>query len=159
MDDIASHKHASIFTTAVRPKDAPGYYEVIKRPKDLSNIKKGIATGAKQVAAAASDTPIGSPGGAGGTIELPLTHDNIPPRAIVNPAQLEKELVHMFANAVMFNPGEEGVVEDAREMFETVQQSVSSWRNVGRSSGRLEIEDTPAAEDEEEVKPLKRRKV
>jgi hypothetical protein len=50
-------------------------------------------------------------------------------------------------------------VEDAREMYETVQQSVSSWRNVGRSSGRLEIEDTPVAEDEEEVKVPKRRKV
>ena len=67
--------------------------------------------------------------------------------------------MRMFANAVMFNAGEEGVVEDAREMFETVEKSVSNWRNVERASGRSEIEDTPVPpEPEEEAKPAKRRK-
>ncbi|CAO2650938.1 Nn.00g092350.m01.CDS01 [Neocucurbitaria sp. VM-36] len=159
MNDISSHKHASTFTTAVRAKDAEGYYDIIKRPTDLKSISKAIATGAKQVAAAASDTPVGSPGGGGGVVELPATMDNMPPKAIVNAAQLEKELMRMFVNAVMFNPGEDGVVEDAREMFETVQQSVSNWRNVERSSGRTEVEDTPTAEEEEVVQVSKRRKV
>lgn len=159
MNDISSHKHASTFTTAVRAKDAEGYYDIIKRPTDLKTIQKAIATGAKQVAAAASDTPVGSPGGGGAVIELPATADNMPPKAIVNATQLEKELMRMFVNAVMFNPGEDGVVEDAREMFETVQRSVSNWRNVERSSGRTEVEDTPVAEEEEVAQISKRRKV
>jgi hypothetical protein len=158
MNDIQSHKHASTFSTAVRAKDAEGYYDIIKRPTDLKSIQKAIGIGAKQAAAGASDTPAGSPGGGGGVVELPITLDNMPPKSIVNAAQLEKELMRMFVNAVMFNPGEDGVVEDAREMFETVQRSVSSWRNVERSSGRTEVEDTPTVEEEEA--PLgKRRKL
>ncbi|KAL6710726.1 hypothetical protein ACN47E_007783 [Coniothyrium glycines] len=159
MNDINSHKHASTFTTAVRAKDAEGYYDIIKRPTDLKSIQKAIAQGGKQVAAAATDTPVGSPGGGGGQVELPITLENIPPKAIVNAAQLEKELMRMFVNAVMFNPGEDGVVEDAREMFESVQRSVSSWRNVERSSGRTEVEDTPTAEDEDKPTASKRRKM
>ncbi|KAF1852082.1 uncharacterized protein K460DRAFT_373942 [Cucurbitaria berberidis CBS 394.84] len=159
MNDINSHKHASTFTTAVRAKDAEGYYDIIKRPTDLKSIQKAIAVGAKQVAAAATDTPVGSPGGGGAIVELPATLENMPPKAIVNAAQLEKELMRMFVNAVMFNPGEDGVVEDAREMFETVQRSVSNWRNVERSSGRTEVEDTPVAEEEEVAQVSKRRKV
>ncbi|KAF1917024.1 Bromodomain-containing protein [Ampelomyces quisqualis] len=159
MNDIQSHKHASTFSSAVRAKDAEGYYDIIKRPTDLKSIQKAIGFGAKQVAAAASDTPAGSPGGGGGVVELPVITENIPPKSIVNAAQLEKELMRMFVNAVMFNPGEDGVVEDAREMFEGVQRSVSSWRNVERSSGRMEVEDTPTI-DEEEAPPLgKRRKI
>jgi hypothetical protein len=158
MNDIQSHKHASTFSAPVRPKDAEGYFEIIRRPTDLKSIQKAIASGTKQVAAAASDTPLGSPGGPGASVELPLTVENVPPKSIVNAAQLEKELMRMFVNAMMFNPGEEGVVEDAREMFETVQGSVSSWRNVERGSGRVD-EGTPTVE-EEEVQPVtKRRKV
>jgi hypothetical protein len=158
MNDIQSHKHASTFSSAVRAKDAEGYYDIIKRPTDLKSIQKAIGIGAKQVAYAASDTPAGSPGGGGGVVELPIIPDNIPPKSIVNAAQLEKELMRMFVNAVMFNPGEDGVVEDAREMFETVQRSVSSWRNVERSSGRTEVEDTPTIDDDE-IPLGKRRKV
>ncbi|KAJ4355920.1 uncharacterized protein N0V89_003945 [Didymosphaeria variabile] len=160
MNDIGSHKHASTFTTAVKAKDAEGYYDIIKRPTDIKTIQKAIAAGAKQVAAAASgDTPSGSPGGAGGIVELPLTVDNMPPKAIVNSAQLEKELMRMFVNAVMFNPGEAGVVEDAREMFESVQRSVSSWRSVEPSSGRMEVEETPPAGEEDVPVAAKRRKL
>ncbi|KAF1836032.1 hypothetical protein BDW02DRAFT_260181 [Decorospora gaudefroyi] len=162
MYDINSHKHASTFNTAVRAKDAEGYYDIIKRPTDLASIKKAIATGSKQVAsAAASDTPTGSPGGAGGVVELPVTLDNVPPKAIVNAAQLEKELMRMFVNAVMFNPGEEGVVHDARDMFHTVQGLVSTWRDVERDSGRLGNEGTPIGVVEEDEQPSapKRRKM
>lgn len=160
MNDIGSHKHASTFTTAVKAKDAEGYYEIIKRPTDLKTIQKAIAAGAKQVAAAASgDTPSGSPGGAGGIVELPVTPENMPPKAIVNSSQLEKELMRMFVNAVMFNSGEDGVVEDARDMFETVQQSVSNWRSVERGSGKLEVEETPPVLDEEVPTLSKRRKL
>lgn len=138
MNDISSHKHASTFTTAVKAKNAEGYYDIIKRPTDLKSIQKAIGAGAKIVAAAAtSDTPVGgaSPGGGGGVVELPLSEDVIPPKAIVNSAQLENEIMRMFANAVMFNPGEDGIVKDAKDMFETCEKSVSSWRNVDRSTG------------------------
>lgn len=161
MYDINSHKHASTFNTAVRAKDAEGYYDIIKRPTDLSSIKKAIAAGSKQVAAAAaaSENPTASPGGAtGGVVELPYTADNTPPKAIVNAAQLEKELMRMFVNAVMFNPGEEGVVNDARDMFQTVQGLVSTWRDVERDSGKGN-EGTPAAEEEEPPTASKRRKL
>jgi hypothetical protein len=158
MNDINSHKHASTFNTAVRAKDAEGYYDIIKRPTDLTSIKKAIATGSKQVAAAASDTPAGSPGGAGGVVELPITQDNVPPKSIVNAAQLEKELMRMFVNAVMFNPGEEGVVQDARDMFETVQGLVSTWRDVERGSGRNENEGTPVVVEEEDLPTASKRR-
>jgi hypothetical protein len=163
MNDINSHKHASTFNTAVRAKDAEGYYDIIKRPTDLTSVRKAIATGSKAVSSAASiaasDTPTNSPGGVGGgVVELPVTADNVPPKSIVNAAQLEKELMRMFVNAVMFNPGEEGVVNDARDMFQTVQGLVSTWRDVERDSGRGE-QGTPAAEEEEQQGPSKRRKV
>ena len=115
-----------LFITDVKPKDAKSYCDIIRRPTDLKSIQKAITAGAKAVAAAASDTLAGSPGGGGGNVILPLTEDIIPPKAIANSVQLEKELMRMFANAVMLNAGEEGVVEDAKEMFETVQQSVSN---------------------------------
>jgi hypothetical protein len=155
MNDIGSHKHASTFTTAVKAKDAEGYYEIIKRPTDLKKIQKQIAVGAKAVSAAATDTPAGSPGGGGGIVELPVGADVMPPKAIVNSAQLEKELMRMFVNAVMFNTGEDGVVEDAREMFESCQRAVSNWRNAERSNNRMEVEIeetptlTPGAEEVE----------
>lgn len=158
LDEITSHKHASMFAEAVKAKKAEGYYDIVKRPTDLSTIKKALANGAKYVTQMAADTPLGSPGGAGATIELPISSDVVPPKAIVNPAQLEKELMRMFVNAMMFNPGEETVVTDAREMFESVQRSVSNWRNVhGRGSGREHGEGTPV--EEEEAGSSKRRKV
>ena len=45
-------------------------------------------------------------------LQLPLSTDVIPPKAIVNSGQLEKEVMRMFANAVMFNPGDDGMVRD-----------------------------------------------
>lgn len=165
MNDINSHKHASTFTTAVKAKNAEGYYDIIKRPTDLKSISKAIANGSKIInAATASDTPAGSPGLNGGIVELPLTADVIPPKAIVNSAQLENELMRMFVNAVMFNPGEEGVVEDAREMFESVEKSVNQWRNAERMKGGgdggsgMGTTPVPVAEEEGQG-PGKKRKV
>jgi len=160
MNDIASHKHASTFIAPVKPKDAEGYYDIIKRPTDLKTIQKAISAGAKIVgqAAAALDTPSGSPGGGGGNVVLPLSTDVIPPKAIVNSGQLEKEVMRMFVNAVMFNAGEDGLVEDTREMFETVQQAVSNWRSAERSTGGIESEEIPVTEEDGPTAP-KRRKI
>jgi hypothetical protein len=163
MNDIASNKHASTFIAPVKPKDAEGYYDIIKRPTDLKTIQKAISAGAKIVTQAAStldSTPSGnSPGGGGANIVLPLSADVVPPKAIVNSGQLEKELMRMFVNAVMFNAGEEGLVEDTREMFENVQQSVSNWRSAERSTGGLEAEDLVVVNEEDGPAAPKRRKL
>lgn len=67
------------------------------------------------------------------TVVLPYSQDLVPPRAIVNGAQLEQEVMRMFANAVMFNAGDEGVVRDTREMFESVEASIAAWRAAERN--------------------------
>lgn len=158
MNDIWSHKHASLFSNPVKEKDAEGYHSIIKRPQDLKSIRTAINAGAKAVqAAAAADTPAGSPGGGGANVILPLSAEVVPPKAIVNSAQLEKELMRMFVNAVMFNSGEDGVVQDAKEMYETVQGSVSNWRSAERSTGRMESEDLGGEDDTPTA--AKRRKV
>ncbi|KAJ9649366.1 hypothetical protein H2199_000141 [Coniosporium tulheliwenetii] len=101
----------------------------------LTSAGAGAGVGAR-------DSPAGgaSPGGVGTAVTLERTEELVPPRGIVNSAQLERELMRMFANAVMFNPGEEGVVRDAREMFESVQGAVSNWRSAERRSEDKEDE-------------------
>lgn len=144
MQTITSHKHASLFAHPVKPKDAEGYYDVIHRPTDLKSIRAAITAGARAVAAAAASQADSGTGGApspgaagasGASVALPLGPEVVPPKAIVNSAQLERELLRMLANAVMFNPGEDGVVRDAREMFESVETEVSNWRAAERGGG------------------------
>ena len=162
MNDINSHKHASYFANAVRDKDAPGYSEIIKRSQNLKSIRAAITAGAKAVASAAASAA-GSPsasgsGGTDGTVELERSTELMPPKAIVNAAQLEREVMRMFANAILFNPGEDGLVRDTREMAEDVDGLMRQWRGV-----EMEREDgVPAAEEEtveEEGRGAKRRKL
>lgn len=171
MNDVSAHKHAGIFAKPLTERDAPGYKDLIYRPQDLRSIKSAIHHGNKAVNEATTvSTPsgigdAGSPGTSTPTkstnasvLLLPKTAELVPPKGIVNSAQLEKELVRLFANAIMFNPipergfgptfrmtndkgtvpepevtfgggdDEGGVVNDTREMFEHVEKSVSSWR-------------------------------
>ncbi|KAL4992280.1 Bromodomain-containing protein [Aspergillus falconensis] len=168
MNDVLTHKHASIFTKPLTERDAPGYRDLIYRPQDLKSIKSSISQGSKAVAAAteAANTPVAdgeSPIPSAGTpsknavLMLPKTEDVIPPRAIVNSAQLEKELIRMFTNAVMYNPipqrgfgpafpmapdggsgrrkyapepDDGGIIKDTLEMFEDVEQAVTTWRSA-----------------------------
>ena len=171
LNDIGAHKFASIFAAPVKEKDAPGYRDIICQPQDLKSIKAAIANGSKAVAAYnAPDNSAGSPGQAGSntpssakantTLWIPRNPDVVPPKGIVNSAQLEKELMRMFANAVMFNPDPDrgfgkffrnsegdageadileddergGVVKDTREMFEHVEKIVSDWRAAERTT-------------------------
>jgi len=153
MNDINSHKHASYFTRPVNKKDVVGYNDIIKQPQDLQSIKKAITSGEKAVKAAldSSSQPAGMDGS---TIELERSEDLVPPKGIVNSAQLEKEVMRMFANAVMFNPGDDGMVRDTREMAEDVQGMLSQWRGVEKEAGEGEA---PALVEEEGKG--KRRKV
>ena len=123
MNDITAHKLASMFAKPLTEREAPGYKDLIYRPQDLKSIKSAIAAGARVVATATENNPstsagdgdAGSPGIVGSTptpakssssstLWLPARDDVVPPKGIVNSAQLEKELMRMFANAVMFNP-------------------------------------------------------
>ncbi|KKK20187.1 hypothetical protein P175DRAFT_0503035 [Aspergillus ochraceoroseus IBT 24754] len=174
MNDVTTHKHASIFTKPLTERDAPGYRDLIYRPQDLKSIKSSIHQGSKALTAAteAANTPVAdgeSPAPNVGTpsknavMMLQKTEDVIPPRAIVNSAQLEKELIRMFANAVMFNPvpqrgfgpafpmigdtesrrsyapepEEGGIIKDTLEMFEDVEQAVTRWRAAERTADEL----------------------
>ncbi|KAK0290909.1 hypothetical protein LTR35_001630 [Friedmanniomyces endolithicus] len=146
MNDTTSHKHASYFAGPVRDRDASGYSEIIKQPQHLKSIRAAIAAGTRAIAAATSslNSPAATPTAAaakaaeGSTIELERSADLIPPKAIVNGAQLEKEVYRMFANAVMFNPGEDGLVADTREMFEDVEAKIREWRGAEREAGQEE---------------------
>jgi hypothetical protein len=116
INDIMGHKYANIFQHPVKIRDAPNYSDLIYQPQDLKSIKAAITAGNRAVAAAASavGTPAegtDSPAGPGGpatpsknsTVMVAASADFMPPKAIVNSAQFEKELMRMFANAVMFN--------------------------------------------------------
>ncbi|KAI9791261.1 MAG: hypothetical protein M1835_000461 [Candelina submexicana] len=116
MNDITSHKHAGIFANPVKERDAPGYKDLVYQPQDLKSIKSAIAAGGRAIAAFAGQvgTPaesVESPAPGVGTptakkdvnLWLPASLDVVPPKAIINSAQLEKELMRMLANAVMFN--------------------------------------------------------
>jgi hypothetical protein len=173
MNDILSHKHASLFSNPVREKDAEGYKDMIRRPQDLKSIKTAIAAGARAVNAAttsdsfASSVSSSNARDAGGSVWLPVSEDLVPPKGIVNSAQLEKEVMRMFANAVMFNFGEEDVVQDAREMFESAERIIADFRSVERSSGAIAPiaegsglrQSEAEAEDDDATAPGKRRRV
>jgi hypothetical protein len=138
LETISAHRSAGTFATSVKERDAPGYKDLILRPQDLKSIKSAIIAGHRAAVALGIDEDW-----------LPISEDLIPPKGIINYAQLEKELMRMFANAIMFNPdpnrgikkrpqkeGEEtgyafdvdGMVRDTRAMFVDVQKIVGELR-------------------------------
>ncbi|KAJ5172853.1 hypothetical protein N7492_005446 [Penicillium capsulatum] len=175
LNDVTTHKLASIFAKPLSERDAPGYHDLIYRPQDLKSIKSAVHLGSKMVGSAteAVSTPAGdgeSPVPAGtpskqNVLMMPKSEDLMPPKGIVNSAQLEKEFIRMFANAIMFNPvperglgpaftlinergsrestqsgegdDEGGIIQDSREMFEDVEQAVTRWRAAERTADEL----------------------
>ncbi|KAI1748533.1 hypothetical protein F4782DRAFT_356619 [Xylaria castorea] len=156
LDQIIGHRYANMFANPIKPRLAPGYYEIILRPQDLKGIQKAITAGSKAAAATVATMPdadANSP-----AVWLPISVDLVPPRGIINIAQLERELIHMFANAIMYNPDpqrglgpsflrsyqsnseegedlrgyefdENGVVKDTRNMFSEVEKLLGDLRN------------------------------
>lgn len=185
MNDITAHKLASMFAKPLTEREAPGYKDLIYRPQDLKSIKSAIAAGARAVASAADNInnagasssaadggagDAGSPSGAGtapmptittkssssSTLWLPAREDVIPPKGIVNSAQLEKELMRMFANAVMFNPDPKrgvGPAFRARARLQT-QSTTSSFQlqqqDVGGGDDAV-VEDGGVVHDTREM--------
>lgn len=102
MNDIMAHKVANIFSRPLTEHQAPGYKDLIFRPQDLKSIKTAINAGSKALVAAVAENA--DDVGNSYNVWIPETPDVVPPKGIVNSAQLEKELMRMFANAIMYNP-------------------------------------------------------
>jgi hypothetical protein len=154
INDITQHKHAGPFQKPVREKDAEGYTTIIKRPQDLKSIKAAITFGSRAINAATAslDSPATTPStsSSASLVLLDKTADLIPPKAIVNSSQLEKEVMRMFANAVMFNPGStEGMVLDAREMADDIEAKVRDWRQVEGAAANVRSAVQEREEDDE----------
>ncbi|KAK2627636.1 hypothetical protein QTJ16_003602 [Diplocarpon rosae] len=158
LEAIAGHRNASTFSDPVKEKYAPGYKQIVIRAQDLKSIRTAITAGHRAATAAApDDLPANAP-----TAWLEISEDLIPPKGIINYAQLEKELMRMFANAIMFNPDpdrglgrrwqgigkdkgdvvgyeidEDGVVKDTKAMFADVEKIVGSLRSAERRSEEM----------------------
>ncbi|KAL8651539.1 MAG: hypothetical protein Q9226_004662 [Calogaya cf. arnoldii] len=115
MNDISAHKLASIFAKPLTEREAPGYPFLIYRSQDLKSIKQAITIGNRALTAFieqerdedGDSKDIIAPAGAGegdARVWVKKNEDFMPPKGIVNSAQLEKEIMRVFANAVMFNP-------------------------------------------------------
>ncbi|KAI1496415.1 hypothetical protein F5X99DRAFT_400583 [Biscogniauxia marginata] len=157
LDQIIGHRHANMFAQPLKPRDAPGYHDYVLRPQDLKGIQKAITAGSKAAAAAVATMADVEPNAP--AVWLPISVDLVPPRGIINIAQLERELDHMFANAIMYNPDpqrglgpsflrshqantegddkdtrnyqfdENGVVKETRNMFREVEKLLSDLRS------------------------------
>ncbi|KAH7269538.1 uncharacterized protein BKA55DRAFT_498020 [Fusarium redolens] len=101
LDQISSHRDANMFATRLREKDAPNYRQIVLQPQDITSIRSAIKHGNKAAVQAAASLPGGDPGTA--HVWLPVSDELVPPKGIINSAQLERELVHMFCNAIMYN--------------------------------------------------------
>ncbi|PCD46049.1 hypothetical protein AU210_001463 [Fusarium oxysporum f. sp. radicis-cucumerinum] len=156
LDQISSHRDANMFATRLREKDAPNYRQIVLQPQDITSIRSAIKHGNKAAVQAAASLPGGDPGTA--HVWLPISDELVPPKGIINSAQLERELVHMFCNAIMYNadpdrgpgPGfmkrsqdeeeeeevvgyrldENGVVKNTRSMFVEVEKLLGDLRSA-----------------------------
>ncbi|CZT12860.1 related to tpa inducible protein [Rhynchosporium agropyri] len=167
LESIAGHKNASTFSFPVKERDAPGYKNLILRPQDLKSIRSAILAGQRTAAALILEDPSLNTNPNASSIWLPISKDLIPPKGIINYAQLEKELMRMFANAIMFNADPDrgvgrrftdnggnnedvlgyefdvdGIVKDTRAMFADVEQVVGSLRSAERRSEERRSEET-----------------
>jgi hypothetical protein len=157
MESISGHRNASTFAAPVKERDAPGYKNIVLRPQDLKSIKSAILAGHR--AATEKEKSMGEGSKAESTIWLPISEDLIPPKGIINSSQLEKELMRMFANAIMFNPDpdrgfgekldgskdkqggegyeidEDGVVKDTKAMFADVEKIIAGLRSSEGAGG------------------------
>jgi hypothetical protein len=168
LERIGAHRSASTFALPIKERDAPGYSNLILRPQDLKSIRAAINSGYKAGLAIASTM-----GDQGQTnMLLPISEDLIPPKGIVNNAQLEKELMRIFSNAIMFNHDphrsfgkafeaaksieesagaenykvdENQLVNDTRAMFTDVEKIVGEMRSAERRQ-----EGVPVGEAEED---------
>lgn len=149
LESIIAHRLANIFSSPVTLAD---YGSKVFHPQDLKSIRSAINAGHRAAAAACPEDANSQ----ASNVWLPISEDLIPPKAIINYSQLEKELMRMFANAVMYNdeptrglnresaekkgdflgygPPEDTIVEDTRAMFTDVERIVESLRAAERKT-------------------------
>ncbi|KAK5997971.1 hypothetical protein PT974_00339 [Cladobotryum mycophilum] len=160
LDQISSHRDANMFATALREKDAPNYRQIVLQPQDITSIRSAIKQGNKAAQQAANNLPGGDPGTA--AVWLPISDDLVPPKGIINSAHLERELVHMFCNAIMYNPDpDRGPGPAFMQRSQDDEEEVVGYRldenGVVKNTQSMFIEGsvvTPAddtAEDEDEL--------
>lgn len=169
LDQISSHRDANMFATGVRERDAPNYRQIVLQPQDITSIRSAIKQGNKAAVQAANSLPGGDPGTA--SVWVPISEDLVPPKGIINSAQLERELVHMFCNAIMYNPDpdrgpgpafmkrskeeeddivgyrmdEDGVVKNTRSMFVEVEKLLGDLRSAEKERGAPPLSATRQA--------------
>jgi hypothetical protein len=102
LDQIRGLKSANTFANPVKEKHALGYHDIVLQPQDLKSIQMAINRGNRTAVDAAQALAGGDPGTS--SVWLPVNEGLVPPAGIVNSAQLERELLHMFANAIMYSP-------------------------------------------------------
>lgn len=105
LNGVNGHKFAGIFAKALTEREAPGYRDLIYRPQDLKSIRAAINRGSRAANAVIDEleTQVTSTTPSGAVL-VSKTEDLVPPKGIVNSAQLEMEFMRLFANAIMFNP-------------------------------------------------------
>jgi hypothetical protein len=111
---------------------------VILRPQDLKTIRAAINSGYKAGLAIAST--MGDQGQA--SMLLPISEELIPPKGIVNNAQLEKELMRIFANAIMFNHDPNRSFGKVFEVAQSIEESTGG-ENYEADENQL-VNDTRA---------------
>ena len=142
LNTITAHKYASLFAKPLTEREAPGYSSLIHRNQDLKSIKAAISSGSRTIAAAVEQ--IGPEKFAGNNILwVEETEDVVPPKAIVNSTQLEKELIRIFANAVMFNPDldeNRGLGPAFRTRARTLKEHRAGDEDAAKNGGGEEVE-------------------
>ena len=152
LNEITSHKLANLFAKPLSERDAPGYRDLVLRPQDLKSIRTSVSKGSRAAVAAIEvlESEMGdeSPtqvkneqdeGSVGkGIYLIKKTADVIPPKGIVNSAQLEMELTRIFANAIMFNP------------LPTSERGFGRGLKISRNGGDTDPTDDAEAESSSE---------
>lgn len=152
LEEIGLHRYANMFANPVKESQVPGYTSMVLRPQDLKSIKAAIVAGNR--AAIEQEKTLDDPHSSERSVWLPISEDLIPPKGIINHTQLDKELMRIYTNAIMFNPDpgrvygallggsknkqrdatyeidEDSVVKETREMFEDVRKTVETLRET-----------------------------
>ncbi|KAK3173065.1 hypothetical protein OEA41_006394 [Lepraria neglecta] len=155
MNDILANKVANVFGRPLTEREAPGYKDLVSRPQDLKSIKAAINAGAKALVAAAENI---EDVGTSSTVWIPETIDVVPPKGIINSAQLEKELMRMFANAIMYNPDlptNRGFGSAMRTRLRTAEKAETNGGNGGADDDNDSEEQEVVEKGKEDVSVVK----
>ncbi|KAK6535610.1 hypothetical protein TWF694_002065 [Orbilia ellipsospora] len=159
LNNVSAHRFANLFMKPVDERSAPGYSKIVYKPQDIKSIRACIKAGAAQNATGTptltptpttTDNPAMSFGTTPSTPTTATTGMAFGKSAIVNSAQLEKEIWRMFANAVMYNKSNSPVAVEAREMARDVGIAIDNFRNAERIGERKAAEAAKEKEKERE---------